>query len=68
VEGYNAFLLWNDDPRLRNVLAPELLPEMTGLQELGEFLSDPIKHKHLKSEHEARGQFWFRPGPSCSDL
>ena len=45
----NAFLLWNDDPRLRNVLAPELLPETAGLQELSEFLSDPIKREHLKS-------------------
>jgi hypothetical protein len=45
----HALLLWNDDPRLRNVLAPDLLPEMAGLQELGEFLSDPIKHEHLKS-------------------
>lgn len=47
--GQNALLLWNDDPRLRNVLAPELLPETAGLQELSEFLSDPIKREHLKS-------------------
>lgn len=45
----HAFLLWNDDPRLRNVLAPELLPEKAGVQELGEFLSDPVKHELLKS-------------------
>jgi hypothetical protein len=45
----NTLLLWNDDPRLRNVLAPELLPKMAGSQELGEFLADPVKHQHLKS-------------------
>lgn len=45
----DTLLLWNDDPRLRNVLAPELLPKMAGSQELGEFLSDPVKHQHLKS-------------------
>ena len=48
-QGSDAPPLWNDDPRLRNVLAPELLPKMAGLQELGEFLSDPIKREHLKS-------------------
>jgi uncharacterized protein YjiS (DUF1127 family) len=45
----HALLLWNDDPRLRNLLAPELLPEKTGSQELGELLPDPIKHEYLKS-------------------
>jgi hypothetical protein len=41
--------LWNDDPRLRNILAPELLPKVAGSQELVEFLSDPVKHQHLRS-------------------
>jgi hypothetical protein len=41
--------LWNDDPRLRDVLAPELLPETAGLRELGDFLLDPIQHEQLKS-------------------
>jgi hypothetical protein len=45
----NARLLWNDDPRLRSVLAPELLPETAGLQELSEFLSDRIKRRYLES-------------------
>lgn len=47
--GSHNIVLWNDDPRLRNFLSSELLPEMTGLQELSEFLSDPIKHEQLKS-------------------
>ena len=45
----NTFLLWNDDPRLRNVLTPELLPEKAGLHDLSEFLSDPVRHEELKS-------------------
>jgi hypothetical protein len=28
---------------------PELLPDKVGVQELGDFLSDPINHQHLKS-------------------
>jgi hypothetical protein len=49
----HALLLWNDDPRLRNVLTPELLPEKAGLHELSEFLSDPVRHEQLKSCVEA---------------
>lgn len=45
----HALLLWNDDPRLRNILPPELLPETIGARELGELLSSPAQHELLKS-------------------
>jgi hypothetical protein len=41
--------LWNDDPRLRRILITELLPEMTGVRELGDFIADRIQREHLKS-------------------
>ena len=45
--------LWNDDPRLRDLLPPDLLPDAIGATELSALLCDPTRRAQLATCTEA---------------